>query len=333
MQSVEIGLIASALAKAQANIHCPPRNREVKVKTRAGDTYKFAYTTFDQIIEAVRGPLTSNGIWFVQSYDEWDDDPAVMTTLVHSSGQWFSTTTPMFLEERPTNQAFGSAFTYSRRYGLSAALGLSSEEDDDANSADGNQAEGKDRQKPKFDTVSAPISEMPQRAAAEARKFMVPVDPKTGTTTPHLIKENTGVVEWGGIFIAAIDQATSLHEVLAWEKLNQTYLDEYVKIHAPKVYNKVLTWLVNTRNKFGSLPSAEKGDIVVADHAAPKVSNVAAPLMIDLSKALAACKTKKGIETAWANKQTEIDKLAPADFDSFAKLFEVHLDRVAPRKQ
>jgi hypothetical protein len=316
MQSENIEQIADALAMAQASIRCPPRNREVTVRTRSGDSYKFSYTTLDTLIEAVRGPLTSNGIWFVQSYDEWDDEPAVMTTLVHASGQWLSATTPMFLEEK-SNQKFGSAFTYARRYGLSAILGLSSEEDDDANAADGNVASGKSRPAANDNRPAANDNK------PDIRVFLPPIDPVTGQVTPHAIVARN-IIEWGGIFIAALDQAKSLDEVLAWEGMNSGYLDNVVKPEAPKVHVKVIARLEEARARLGAQPLAAAGDIVV-----PPDNKV----LVDLDKAMATCKTRKGVETAWSNRQAAIDKSSPPDFDIAAKLFDQHLNRVAPRKK
>jgi hypothetical protein len=54
---------------------------------------------------------------------------AVETRLVHTSGQWASTTVYLPVNQG-TAQAFGSAITYGKRYGLQAMCGLPSEDDD-----------------------------------------------------------------------------------------------------------------------------------------------------------------------------------------------------------
>lgn len=122
-----------ALARAQAAIVAPGKNREVSVKMKSGGTYKFKYATLDHLIEHVRKPLTDNGLWFVQRTAPGE----MITRIVHDSGEWIESAVPMpNLPNAP--QEAGSVLTYFRRYSLSVALGLASDEDDDANVAEGN---------------------------------------------------------------------------------------------------------------------------------------------------------------------------------------------------
>jgi hypothetical protein len=137
-----IGALATALAKAQAGMVNPPRNREVEVKTKSGGSYKFKYATLDAIIDAIRKPLTDNGLWFTQTLENGDGKYRLVTTLLHSSGQSLRSETPLLLQDAG-NQAFGSALTYMRRYALTAMLGVAADEDDDGNAADGNEAKVK----------------------------------------------------------------------------------------------------------------------------------------------------------------------------------------------
>jgi hypothetical protein len=58
---------------------------------------------------------------------------ALVTYLVHgASGQWVSQSVPFIVPRGKTEdpQAYGSALTYSRRYGLQSALGMISDDDD-----------------------------------------------------------------------------------------------------------------------------------------------------------------------------------------------------------
>ena len=87
-QSEQINEIAAALAKSQGAFINPPRNREVKVKTKAGDTYTFTYATLDVIMDMIRGPLASNGLALVHLLESDDQGPICETRLLHVSGQW-----------------------------------------------------------------------------------------------------------------------------------------------------------------------------------------------------------------------------------------------------
>lgn len=128
--------LAAALAKAQGAFQNPKKNREVKVTSkRTGAQYKFSYATFDEIVDCVRKPLADNGLAFTQGVN----GAAITTMLLHASGQWLSTELPIKIGDADNAaQAMGSAITYAKRYAITAMLGIASEEDDDANAADGN---------------------------------------------------------------------------------------------------------------------------------------------------------------------------------------------------
>lgn len=132
-----------ALARAQAILAAPSKNREVSVKMKSGGTYKFKYATLDHLIEHVRPALTENGLWFVQK----TEPGAMVTRITHESGEFLDSAVPMpNLPNSP--QEAGSVLTYFRRYSLAIALGLASDEDDDANVAEGNGYE--QRKEPAF---------------------------------------------------------------------------------------------------------------------------------------------------------------------------------------
>lgn len=141
--TAETDKIYAAIVKAQSGIAMPSRNRQVSVKTKTGGTYTFAYATLDHIIEQIRKPLTSNGLWFVQTLEEDAGGKfKLVTTVIHESGQAIASRTPLLVEEK-NNQQFGSALTYMRRYALTAILGIAAEDDDDSNFADGNKITSK----------------------------------------------------------------------------------------------------------------------------------------------------------------------------------------------
>lgn len=167
MHSDTIAAISDALAKAQAAISNPTKNREVTVKSDKG-SYKFKYATFDAILDAVRAPLTANGIWFIQCVDGGD----MVTRLVHSSGEWLESKVPM-AEVRGGPQQLGSALTYMKRYGLCAALGIAADEDDDGNAAEGNGVEFKSRnEKAPPQKNAATVAVPPQGWEAWAEGFI-----------------------------------------------------------------------------------------------------------------------------------------------------------------
>lgn len=151
-RSAVIAKLAEALATAQKNFAPIPKDREVTVHSDRGN-YKFKYATLDAIRSATMPALAEQKLAIVQGMIEYGNGYAVETKLFHSSGEWIGNVTPMFVSGRmkdgrqypPTNQELGSAQSYARRYGMSALLCITADEDDDGNTADGNHIEGSTR--------------------------------------------------------------------------------------------------------------------------------------------------------------------------------------------
>lgn len=143
----EIGQLAAALALAQGKFQPIKRNKTVKVfgKTKDGRPfeYNYAYAPLDEILNATRPALSENGLAVIQTTDEGEGGTLLKTMLIHASGQWVESYKNLGRFEDP--QKFGGALTYYRRYQISAILGISSEEDDDANGVTGNETQAKQK--------------------------------------------------------------------------------------------------------------------------------------------------------------------------------------------
>jgi len=133
-RSEQINELAGAFAKAQAALPAVPKRGRGQVSTT-----RTTYATLDDVIATVRGPLAENGLSFTQMLGTGADGPALTTMLLHESGQWIASSTPLdaMSGNKGTNamQAFGSTLTYLKRYALSAMLGVSTDDDDDGASA------------------------------------------------------------------------------------------------------------------------------------------------------------------------------------------------------
>lgn len=130
----------AALAKAQGEIGDIPRNRTVTVQPRSGgQSYHFKYATLSAIIDAIKKPLSGNGLAYTQAIShDAEGGFYVLTTTLYCGEQWISSKVPL-IAEGGSNQQFGSALTYMKRYALAALLGIAADEDDDGNAADGNE--------------------------------------------------------------------------------------------------------------------------------------------------------------------------------------------------
>lgn len=121
--SESIKEISTALAKAQAVMAGAK-------KDATNPHYKSKYADLASVWEACRKPLADNGIAVVQMTDVSERDEIIVETrLTHTSGEWIEGRLALPVSKADA-QGFGSALTYARRYGLSAAVGIAPEDDD-----------------------------------------------------------------------------------------------------------------------------------------------------------------------------------------------------------
>lgn len=144
----DAGQLFGALALAQGAFQPITKNRTVQVKSDKGN-YTFDYATLDKVLEATVPALSANGLALLQPFYHGPNGLELRTILAHSSGARLEAVTE--LPKAASIQQAGSALTYLKRYQVQAILGVSSEEDDDGNAADGNQVQNmqpRDRTKP-----------------------------------------------------------------------------------------------------------------------------------------------------------------------------------------
>lgn len=125
--------IAAALAKAQAVIKPPKKNRTANIKMKNGGTYSYKFADLTDCYAAALPVLSKNGLSVTHTMNYCDEGGiALHTRLLHSSGQELHSVLPLPNYDNP--QSLGSLLTYFKRYAFCAIIGLSSEEDDDAQS-------------------------------------------------------------------------------------------------------------------------------------------------------------------------------------------------------
>ena len=134
-KSEEIKDLAKALGEFQAEV-------DNATKKAVNPAFKSKYADLAEILNTVREPLTKRGLSFVQLPSFESGIVSVETVLMHTSGQWISSTiSGPVVKQDP--QGVGSAITYFRRYSLSAMCGIA-QEDDDGNAASGDRVKLKD---------------------------------------------------------------------------------------------------------------------------------------------------------------------------------------------
>jgi hypothetical protein len=130
--------------------------------------FKSKYADLAGIRDTVTPALAKHGLSIVQGTDTLDSGIVVVTRLLHKSGQWIESRFPIAYDKP---QTMGSAYTYARRYSLSAICAISADEDDDANAAN-------DR------TVASPAS---ATITAEQFRTLTDLVEKTGTDEAKLL--------------------------------------------------------------------------------------------------------------------------------------------------
>ena len=129
-KSETINELAAALCKAQAAIRGA-------VEDSTNPHFKSKYASLQSYIDSAREPLTKNGLSVTQLLSDLNCEAMKMVTietlLMHSSGQWISSTFSVPVSKQDA-QGFGSAITYARRYAFAAIVGIAPI-DDDGNAA------------------------------------------------------------------------------------------------------------------------------------------------------------------------------------------------------
>ena len=96
------------------------------------------YATLPGILSILLPALRSNGLAVVQTFEEGEERPVLVTSLLHISGERIDSRLPLITDtSRNPMHSVAGACTYYRRYALLAILGIAPGiVDDDAGAAD-----------------------------------------------------------------------------------------------------------------------------------------------------------------------------------------------------
>jgi len=145
--------------------------------------FKSKYASLESVIKAVKPSLVKNGILYRQ-VSKYTENGICIETIFHGHGAELPTGEIFLPVDKRTAQGFGSALTYARRYSLSLACGIGSEEDDD-----GNQAEKEVGKKP-----------VPKKTPVKKAEPVKKEEPKTEAT------EEPFDEAWADIFLETTEK-------------------------------------------------------------------------------------------------------------------------------
>ena len=135
--SETVAALASALAKAQAELVNPEKSLTATIRTsRPGERERsFRYAPLSSGLDIVRKTLGQHEIATLQTtaIDQSAGMVHLITTLAHASGEWIASDWPVCpVAETANPQRMGAALTYARRYALFTLVGIAGEDDLDA---------------------------------------------------------------------------------------------------------------------------------------------------------------------------------------------------------
>jgi hypothetical protein len=124
--------INKALTEFQSAYKQVKFDATVKVRMKTGGEYSFEYATLAHITETCRPIWVKHGLSLIQTFN----GPNLVTRLGHTSGEVIESSIPLRMDG--SNQEQGAEISYKRRYAIACILGVVADEDDDSNSAAGN---------------------------------------------------------------------------------------------------------------------------------------------------------------------------------------------------
>lgn len=162
-KSDEINELASALAKAQTELENVSKNKK-------NDFSGWKYADLPAILESIKPVLSSNGLSFSQLVGSVGQQMEITTILMHSSGQYLSSSVAFDVEPKKGNsmaQAAGATLTYFRRYSLTALVGISADDDTDASLAGKGVPLGQSLHAVTKSFVAPPVAPIPSPVCAD----------------------------------------------------------------------------------------------------------------------------------------------------------------------
>lgn len=135
--SEQIGTIAAALARAQAELTNPEKTLTAQIRSPflRDDDRTFRYASLASGLDIVRKTLSQQEIATIQTTRVETATATIhlTTLLAHASGEWISSDWPVCaLKDVEAPHRMGAALTYARRYALFALVGITGEDDLDA---------------------------------------------------------------------------------------------------------------------------------------------------------------------------------------------------------
>jgi hypothetical protein len=222
--SETVAALASALAKAQAELVNPEKSLTATIRTgRPGDGERsFRYAPLSSGLDIVRKTLGQHEIATLQTtaIDQTAGMVNLTTTLAHASGEWIASDWPVCpIAETANPQRMGAALTYARRYALFTLVGIAGEDDLDApNLCDGppSLSSPEDDRSSKDSQLRMPARRPGHGRARNDRKgeISVTLDPEQSAALREKLLTELGIITSAGLAAAWAREALAAKNTL-----------------------------------------------------------------------------------------------------------------------
>lgn len=228
-RSDQINDLAAALVKAQGKIGGAK-------KDSTNPHFKSSYADLASVWDAVREPLSANGLAVVQWPRTVENGVEIETMIAHSSGQWMSDILWMPAAKMDAH-GLGSAITYGRRYALMSVCGVAPV-DDDANAAVAGMASGGGEFRPPGRRPSSWGDGGKPAAVAEAQKDGLTANPPAAKSAAEKNGNAVKRVEWVKASITLFKELDK-QGLTDWWKENRERID-VIEGALPTEYERML---------------------------------------------------------------------------------------------
>lgn len=121
--------------------------------------YGYKYAELSKVLDTCRPILAEHNLVITQLVTVLNDEPTLVTTLFHKSGQFLRSCYPLVkagVKQANDAQQVGAAITYARRYALTAMLFMAQEDDDAASVGKREQSSSPKSEQPNNSSKSTP---------------------------------------------------------------------------------------------------------------------------------------------------------------------------------
>jgi len=182
--SPTISKLAAALLQAQSTMGNA-------IKDAKNPFFKSTYADLNSIREAAIPALNAARVVVLQPVVSIGADSFVRTLLMHESGEFLASDTRIVTAKANDPQAYGSAISYARRYGLQSMLNIGAVDDDAESSTSRNKPNNYTAPVVQAVTTNITVPTPSLTSATVDAGAEVPPTPLTSARRPKTFKKST----------------------------------------------------------------------------------------------------------------------------------------------